>query len=104
MKMMNTVRQKHGESDARLAMSVARLLHGGQVKDLITKFYYSNCHLCFQILLQVDGEETIPYQDFSNYGEYKLAITALEQAKGNGTVIKIPEKKFLPGTFVSKVA
>lgn len=85
-------------------MNGIRQIHGGYVKDLITKFFYKNNYLCFQILLHLEGGETLPYQEFNDYAEYKKVFTDLQQAKVSGVAIKFPEKNFKPEYLVSKVA
>lgn len=79
-------------------------IHGAEVKDLVTKFFYRENQLCFQIILQVDGGERIPYKEFSDYAEYKKAFTELQQQKGNSTMIKFPEKSSSQVATTSNVA
>ncbi len=50
-------------------------------QDLITKFYYKQNHLCFQIILNVGNNEMVPYQEFTDYKEYKIAFEKLSQMK-----------------------
>lgn len=79
-------------------------IHGAEVKDLVTKFFYRGNQLCFQIILQVDGGERIPYKEFSDYAEYKKAFSELQQQKGNPTMIKFPEKSVASTGSTSNVA
>lgn len=50
-------------------------------QDLITKFYYKQNHLCFQIILNVGNDEMVPYQEFTDYQEYKVAFEKLSKMK-----------------------
>jgi len=50
-------------------------------QDLITKFYYKQNHLCFQIILNVGNNEMVPYQEFTDYNEYKVVFERLSKMK-----------------------
>ena len=60
-------------------------------QDLITKFYYNDNHLCFQILIKNNNGETTPYMEFTNYNEYRKVFNELSEQKSNGGVIKAQE-------------
>ncbi|MFK7808714.1 MAG: hypothetical protein AB8F74_13000 [Saprospiraceae bacterium] len=53
-------------------------------QDLITKFYYKQNNLCFQIILKTASDETVPYKEFTDYNEYKVAFEKLSQMKRVG--------------------
>lgn len=53
-------------------------------QDLITKFYYKQNNLCFQIILKTESNETVPYREFTDYNEYKVAFEQLSQMKLTG--------------------
>ncbi|TAK32183.1 MAG: hypothetical protein EPO28_17860 [Saprospiraceae bacterium] len=89
---MNTVKHIHGNDSLVSQLKFMRNIHGVQVRDLITKFFYRNNHLCFHIILEVDSGEKIPYQEFTDYAEYKRIFTELQQQKGNEVLINFPEK------------
>ena len=59
------------------------------MQDLITKFYYNNNHLCFQILVKNNNGETTPYMEFTNYNEYRKVFNQLTEKKSNGEMIKM---------------
>ncbi len=62
-------------------------LSGNEIKNLITKFYYKNNHLCFQILLSMDKGNMLQYNEYADYNEYKLAFNELMSLKtGNSTI------------------
>jgi hypothetical protein len=73
-------------------MSVVRNIQGGQVKDLITKFFYRDNHLCFQILLHLEGNETIIYKEYIDYSEYKKAFNELQQIRSKNKGLTVPNK------------
>lgn len=101
---MNTVKQIHGNNTLVSQLKFMRNIHGVQVKDLITKFFYRDNHLCFHIILEVDSGEKIPYQEFTDYAEYKRVFTELQQQKGNEVLIKFPEKNANTGIMSTNVA
>lgn len=69
------------------------MLNGAQVDNLITKFYYKDNHLCFQILLQCGFENMVAYNEYSDYSEYKTAYNELINVRSNNGTINIPSKK-----------
>ena len=71
-------------------MHTERSIHGREVKDLITKFFYSGNFLCFHILLQLEGGEKVFFQEFTDYAEYKKSFGALQEARKDGGFIHIP--------------
>lgn len=85
-------------------MGTIKNIHGEQIKDLITKFFYRNNHLCFQILLHTEWNETIAFGEFSDYSEYKKAFNDLQIARTKKMPLNIPEKKLQPEVNNIKVA
>jgi hypothetical protein len=77
---------------------------GNQIKDLVTKFFYKENHLCFQILVRLEGNTLIPFQEFEDYGEYKRVFGELQLATVNGSILSLLEKKFRLEPARSKVA
>ncbi len=73
-------------------MSERRKLKGEQVKDLITKFFYRDSYLCFQIMLHLDSNETVVYKEYLDYTEYKKAFKELQQIRTKNQVFIIPNK------------
>ncbi len=59
---------------------------------MITKFYYRDNQLCFQILLHLGLDETIPYQEFSDYALYKQVYSKLLAQKTTNEPIEVGEK------------
>lgn len=87
-----------------IMMSHVRQIHGGQLKDLITRFFYKDNHLCFQIQLYVEGGEVIAYKEFDDYTEYKRAFSHLQELRASGGFLKVPEINFKKPATLSKVA
>lgn len=67
-------------------------IHSTKIKNLVTKFYYRDNHLCFQILLHCEGDETIVFKEFMDYAEYKLEYNRLLGAKSANECIVMPQQ------------
>lgn len=102
--MVSAVKHIHGLKEAEFNMNIGNEIHGNKVRDLITKFFYRDSHLCFHILLCVDGGETVFFREFTDYAEYKKAFSDLQQARLNNIIINIPRKNLTATNFVAKVA
>jgi len=74
------------------------------VKDLVTKFFYRDNFLCFHILLQLEGGETVFFREFTDYSEYKKIISELQQARKSHDFIHIPINNFKNTSGAIKVA
>ena len=94
---MNAIRPVHGIQVREHEINFVRQIHGVQVKDIITKFFYQGNQLCFHILLHVESGETVLFQEFDDYSEYKKVFGDLQAASANDIVIKIPKKNSVPG-------
>jgi len=57
---------------------------------LITKFYYKNNQLCFQILVQDESKNKTAQMEYSDYTEYKKAYNQLMDLKSQEKSIKTP--------------
>ena len=102
--MVNAVRHIHELREPTFGMNGGMEIHGNRVRDLITKFFYRDSHLCFHILLQVDGGETVFFREFTDYAEYKKAFSDLQQARLNNIIINAPKKNLATNSIVAKVA
>ncbi len=102
--MVNTARHIHGLIETEFSMNNTIQIHGHKVRDLITKFFYRESHLCFHILLHVDGGETVFFREFMDYAEYKKAFSDLQQARLNNIIINIPKKNAAANNIAAKVA
>ncbi len=79
-------------------------IRGGQVKDLVTKFFYRDNFLCFHILLQIEGGETVFFQEFTDYSEYKKAFSDLQGARSKDALIEVPKNNLKNISPALKVA
>lgn len=102
--MVNTIRHFHSLVETDYSMTTSMEIYGRSVRDLITKFFYRDSHLCFHILLHVDGGETVFFREFMDYAEYKKAFSDLQQARLNNIIITIPKKNLATNSIVAKVA
>lgn len=102
--MVNAVRNIHGLNDTAFDMNIGTEIHGNKIRDLITKFFYRDSHLCFHILLHVDGGETVFFREFMDYAEYKKAFSDLQQARLKNIIINVPKKNLATNSIVAKVA
>ncbi len=102
--MVTTVRHIHELQETDYSMNTGMEIHGRNIRDLITKFFYRESHLCFHILLHVDGGETVFFLEFMDYAEYKKAFSDLQQARLNNIIIKVPKKNLATNNIVAKVA
>ncbi len=102
--MVNAVRLFHGLQEIDYSMTTGMEIHGRSVRDFITKFFYRESHLCFHILLHMDGGETVFFREFMDYAEYKKAFSDLQQARLNNIIINIPKKNLATNNIVAKVA
>ncbi len=74
-------------------MKNVHTLKGVEVENLITKFYYKDNHLCFQILLECGLNKKIAYKEYSDYSEYKSAFNQLMEMKSLNKAISLPSTK-----------
>ena len=63
---------------------------GTQIKNLITKFYYKNNNLCFQILLLLDQNKSVAYEEYVDYSAYKKAYNELMDIKTKNLSLFLP--------------
>ena len=102
--MVNAVGHINGIMEPEFGMNLSEDIQGNKVKDLITKFFYRNSHLCFHILLMLNGGETVFFQEFTDYAEYKKAFSDLQQARLNNMIISIPKKNLTLANIVENLA
>ena len=102
--MVSAVNNIHELKETAFGMNAGMEIHGNKIRDLITKFFYRDSHLCFHILLHVDGGETVFFQEFTDYAEYKKAFSDLQQARLNKIIINIPKKKLATSNIVAILA
>ena len=66
-------------------------LHSSKIRNLITRFYYKENHLCFQILLSYDNDQTILYREYNDYARYKTEYNNLLEAKASNEFVLVQE-------------
>ena len=64
-------------------------IKGTHIKNLITKFYYKNNHLCFQILIHCKDDKTIIYKEYTDYDEYKNEYNKLLETKSENASVDL---------------
>ncbi len=64
-------------------------IKGTQIKNLITKFYYNDNHLCFQILIQCENDKTIVYNEYTDYSVYKTEYNKLLEMKAENASVDL---------------
>ena len=66
-------------------------IKGTQIKNLITKFYYNDNHLCFQILIHCEDDKTIVYNEYTDYSVYKEEYNKLLETKAENAAVNLPK-------------
>ena len=75
-----------------------------ECKSLLTKFFYKNEHLYFQILIQGETNTNV-YGEFDNYNDYKETFDRLQRNLLDRNALKIvPERLLKSETRFAKVA
>lgn len=75
-----------------------------KTQSLLTKFFYCGNHLHFQILIQTETD-CVVYDEYSDYGAYKIAFDQIQQALSNETkIVKLAEKNKNLETAFANVA
>ena len=65
----------------------------GVIEQLITKFFYRNNQLFFQILLNCDNNFTMTYGEYTDYTTYKKEYNQLLSLKVNGQPVDISKNR-----------
>ena len=68
------------------------------IDQLITKFFYRNNQLFFQILLNTDNSTTT-YGEYTDYSTYKKVYNQLLGCKNSGKQVSLPNN----GTSISQI-
>lgn len=66
------------------------IIQGKEIENLITKFYYKNRQLCFQIILNLGLSGKISYCEYNDYFVYKQKFNELLDAKHQDKNILVP--------------
>ena len=75
-----------------------------ELKSLLTKFFYKNEHLYFQILIQSEDNIDI-YEEFDDYNEYRETFDRLQNNQTEKKPMTVVSERILKSnTHFSKVA
>lgn len=66
------------------------IIQGKEIENLITKFYYKNRQLCFQIILNLGFKGKVSYSEYDNYFVYKQKFNELLDAKHQDKNVLVP--------------
>lgn len=66
------------------------IIQGKDIENLITKFYYKNRQLCFQIILNLGLEGKVSYSEYDDYFVYKKKFNELLDAKHQDKNVLVP--------------
>jgi hypothetical protein len=69
-------------------------------QDLITKFYYKQNHLCYQIIFSLGNDKTAPYKEFTDYNEYKMAFEQLSKMKQPQTAVSTAANEYSKAALI----
>ena len=72
-------------------MEDPNMLKGNDIENLVTRFFYKENQLCFQILFQCQADKVIAYSEYDDYTKYKEAFNVLIEKKTNNEVIILKE-------------
>ena len=65
-------------------------INGNQIEKLITRFYYKQKQLYFQIVLELGMEQQKVYQEYNDFKLYKQDFSRLLTAKSRAQDIQVP--------------
>jgi len=60
------------------------------IHNLVTKFYFKNDRLHFNILIETANQKLHQYQEFFDYDEYRKTYDALVELKRNARPVQLP--------------
>ncbi len=66
-------------------------IQGGQIKNLITKFFHREKNLRFQILLDLGQTSMIGYKEYTDYSKYKEDYKMLKNSKSENLDVLLDE-------------
>ncbi|MFK7936408.1 MAG: hypothetical protein AB8G22_23035 [Saprospiraceae bacterium] len=67
-------------------------IRGEQIRQLLTKFYYKDSHLHYQILLEFANGKTVLIKEFTNYTSYKKVFSELQRIRKENLSIRVPQR------------
>lgn len=67
-------------------------IRGEQIEQLLTKFYYKDSHLHYQVLLEFAGGKTVLLKEFTDYVTYKKVFSELQRIRKENLSIRVPRR------------
>lgn len=68
-----------------------KIFKGNQLENIITRFYFKQKELCFQIILQLKHTRIV-YNEYNDYHQYKMQLAQLISAKQSNQDIFLNNK------------
>ncbi len=65
-------------------------INGNDIKNLVTRFFYEEDELRFQIILHLGLNKSVFYQEFNDYLKYKKVFNELLSAKSENAAVVVP--------------
>jgi hypothetical protein len=65
-----------------------------ETKSLLTKFFYKNEHLYFQILVQSESNTDV-YGEYDDYSDYKTSFDTLQRNLTSGCGLKLVSDNYM---------
>jgi hypothetical protein len=79
-------------------------MQSNEGQGLLTKFYYQDNYLHYQILIQTETGMQV-FGEYSDFSEYQTAFISLQRRLIDKTITMVfPEKAHSPETILAKVA
>lgn len=66
-------------------------IHNTDINQILTKYFYEDNQLCYQIMVQTKNNELYNLEKYVNYSEYMRAFAQIEERFKSGMVIEIKQ-------------
>ncbi len=104
MSFGNILVNNKNNSNKSYNSKILQIMKTSECKSLLTKFFYKNEHLYFQILIQSEISTNV-YGEFNDYSDYKETFDRLQRNILDTNALKIvPERLLIAKTHFAKVA
>ena len=67
-------------------------IRGEQMKQLLTRFYYRDNHLHYQVLIEFANGKTVVIKEFADYATYKKVFGELQRIRRDNLSIRVPQQ------------
>jgi hypothetical protein len=71
-------------------MECTNIIYGEQIQNIITKLYFKNSCLYYQIVVLLASKNIISLQTHNDYSEYKRVLQVITIAKKTQTFFSLP--------------